>query len=114
MNQSTKNNIIVYTMGITIFLVCLFLWMFCATAQAQEVVRQGNTFVAQRDTTKKNVKESAIETDYLYVDTDGKCYTVYLSKNGKAFIKKTSKKSGRTYRKYLPKISKIIQDEKGN
>lgn len=77
---------------------------------AQNVKRQGNTFIEQKnDTTKK--KCQVYETDYLYVEPDGKAYNIFLSSSRKAFIEKTSKKSGRKYRKYLPEVTKMIQNE---
>lgn len=96
--------------ALVIFIMCyitLFLAATCQSVRAQNVVKKGKTFVeVKSDTTKK---ESAKETDYLFVDkSDGKVYNVFVSKNGKAFIKKTSKKSERKYRRYLPEITKLL------
>ena len=81
-------------------------------AHAQNVKRQGNTFIEQVDTTQtKTLKGKVYETDYLYVERDGKAYNIFLSSNGNAFINKISKQSGRKYRKYLPEVTKMIREK---
>lgn len=77
--------------------------------KAQNVVREGNMFIAQPDTTYRG--PDAMPTNFTYKDSTG-VYPVYLSKNGKAFIKKVSKRTGRVYPKYLPKITALINKEK--
>ena len=84
----------------------------CMKAHAQNVKRQGNTFIEQVDTTQtKTLKGKVYETDYLYVERDGKAYNIFLSSNGNAFINKISKQSGRKYRKYLPEVTKMIREK---
>lgn len=60
----------------------------------------GKSIVANKSN-KASGKSGAIKTDYTYQDVDGKTYDVYLSKNGRAFIKRVSQKSGKEYNKYL-------------
>lgn len=74
------------------------------------VTREGKTFIAQGAKTKgENAK-----TEYSYTDTDGKTYEIYLSKNGRAYIKRVSAKTGNTYNKYLPEeVSRQICKEIG-
>ena len=72
---------------------------------AQNVTRQGNTFIEQKDTTFVN---RGTKTQYTYKAKDGKDYPIYLSKKGKAFIVKTSKKSGKQYPQYLPEVTKQL------
>lgn len=72
---------------------------------AQEYKREGNTFIVVKST-KKN-KSSSKETEFTVKDTDGKTYKVYVSKHGKTYINKVSKKTGKTYRKYIPLEDKI-------
>lgn len=72
------------------------------TADAQNVTRNGNTFTLVGHENGQDTK-----TEYLFkhgVETD----TVYLSSTGKAFVWKTSKKSGKRYKKYVPEIGKQI------
>ena len=100
---STKNRIFAF---IVLLLGFLALSM---GIKAQNVVRKGNMFIAQEDTTYHG--PDAMPTTYTYKDSTG-VYPVYISKNGKAFIKKVSKKTGRVYPKYLPKVTEQINKEK--
>lgn len=71
----------------------------------QDVVRKDNKFQVVTDsiTTKK--------TDFIYIDKKYVEYPIYISKNGRAFIIKTSK-NGNNYNYYLgEKISKEICKE---
>ena len=79
-------------------------------ANAQSVQREGNTFT-QVSTRKSSDKDNGTPTKYQYVDSKGKVYTVMLSSTGKAFIWKTSQKTGKTYKQYLPEIGKQINPE---
>ena len=72
---------------------------------AQNVVKQGNTFTAVFNK-KAAAKDSA--TAYQYVDSKGEVYKVMLSSTGKAFIWKTSQKTGKAYKQYLPEVGKQI------
>ena len=76
--------------------------------RAQSVIREGKTFT-QVTNNKQTGKETP--TDYKYVDSKGQTYTVMLSSTGKAFIWKTSKKTGKAYKQYLPEIGKQINPE---
>lgn len=105
--KTAKENLKNICYALVIFVLIYFVLFVCATAQGQNVVRNGKTFVEKTDTTKA-VKQTAKETDYLYVDRNGNAYPIYLSSNGKAFIVKVSKKSGKKYRKYLPEVSKEL------
>lgn len=93
---------------VTILLIMAIVWLLVTAAEAQNVRKQGNTFIEQCDSTKKS---TVYETDYVYVDKDGKAYPIYLSKTGSAFIMKVSKKSGKKYRKYLPDVTNMIHNE---
>lgn len=107
-NDNVKN----FCLGIGIFIL-MYLLFFCSAVFGQtKIKRQGNTFIEQADTTKTKMKGQVYETDMLYVEKDGTAYPIFLSSNGNAFINKVSKKSGRKYRKYLPKVTKEIQNER--
>ena len=69
---------------------------------AQNVQRQGNVFVEQSDTIKE------VKTEYTYKAKDGKTYPIFLSKNGKYYIKRVSKKSGKMYKTYLPEVTEQL------
>ena len=74
-----------------------------------EIKREGTTFVeVQSD--KVSLK-NCTKTNYTYKTKDGKEYPIYLSKNGKAFIVRVSKKTGREYKQYLPQITEQINNK---
>lgn len=74
---------------------------------AQDVKREGNTFV-QVQSDKVSLK-NVTKTQYFYKDKSGKEYPIYLTKNGKAFIVRVSKKSGKEYRQYLPQVTEQLK-----
>ena len=71
-----------------------------------EIKREGTTFV-QVKSDKVTLKNDT-KTQYTYKASDGKVYPIYLSKNGKAFIVRVSKKTGREYKQYLPEVTAQI------
>lgn len=89
-------------------LAVLVLWFLALSlsTKAQNVIRKGNTFV---DTRVPSQKGEAKKTGYTYTDPKGVVDTIYISKSGKAFVWKTSKKTGKKYRKYLPEITKQLK-----
>lgn len=81
----------------TWFVISLFM-MLAIPVFAQDYIKQNETtFVA-----KQKSKSAPTPTEYTWVDSDGKSYPIYLSAKS-AFIIRKSKKSGKEYRKYLPK-----------
>jgi hypothetical protein len=84
---------------LTAMTILLLLLLYQPTTRAQNVIRQGNTFVE----ISKTKKDSAQRTIYTYKDRHGKLYPIYLSAKGKAFIIRTSK-NGKEYRQYLKDI----------
>ena len=85
-------------------MLCLIL-LGGITANAQDVVRNGNTFT---EVSKKKQKEAFMTTPYTYVASDGKKYPIYVSGNGKYFIIRKSAKTGKEYRQYLPEVTKQL------
>lgn len=77
--------------------IMLFLCAFTVVS-AQSYVQNGTTFIENKTNSTKN---TSIETKYTWQDKEGKSYKIYLSKNGRAFVKVTSKKTGNSYNKYL-------------
>lgn len=84
--------------------------MMAGTIFPKEVKREGTTFV-EVASTKVNLG-NATKTKYTYKAKDGKEYPIYLSKNGKAFIVRVSKKSGKEYRQYLPEVTEQLTKQK--
>ena len=75
-----------------------------------QVIQKGNTFIETKSDSAS--RGGATKTQYLYTDSKGQTDTVYLSKNGSAFIWKVSKKTGKRYRKYLPEVTKKLGTKK--
>ena len=83
-----------------IITIMVALCALTASAQSDKSYQQkGTTFV--QVSTKSSRGSSAIKTKYTWQDSKGNIYPIYLSKNGKAFVKKTSKKTGKEYNQYL-------------
>ena len=78
------------------------------TAQAQNCVQKGKIF-EQVDTKSSKGKDMGTKTAYTYKAKDGKEYPIYVSKSGKAFIWRVSKKTGKQYKQYLPEVTKKLQ-----
>lgn len=79
------------------FTVVLFFILSSPSTQAQSVKKdaQGN-YIAMR-----TLKDTTLKaTGHTYTDTKGKVYPVYISKNGKLFVIRTSSK-GNLYKQYL-------------
>lgn len=80
-----------------------------ATMLNAQVNKVGNVYSAPTKT-----EQTSQKTEFQYKDTDGKTYPIYLSKNGRAYIIRTSQKSGNEYRKYLgEEISRDICKQLG-
>lgn len=65
------------------------------TIQAQTIDENGNYHLK----TKRG--SEAKKTGKFAIDSNGIKHDVYISKNGKLFIKMVSKKTGKEYNKYL-------------
>lgn len=89
---------------LAIIVLLLGFFVLSQHLQAQNVVRQGKVFV-QSQTSGDSTK-----TDYEYQDKDGNKYVIYLSSKGKAYVWMKSKKTGKMYKRYLPKITQMLQE----
>jgi len=95
-----KHRIILYAL----FIGCMMSWFMLSRAKAQNVVRHGTVFVQQISS------KDSVDTGYEYQDKDLVKHKVYLSPKGKAYIYVYSKKTGKGYRRYLPKVTKMLKD----
>ncbi len=79
--------------------------------QAQEVVRQGNTFIATKTT---HVTDTTI-TQFKYQDSRGIEYPIIINNNtGRCYIYKTSAKTGKLYKSYMTEqVSREVCRELG-
>ena len=87
-----------------------------ATAQAQDNKKtftvEGNTYHAVK-AQRTSGKQDTTVTTYTY-EVKGTEYPIVLSKNGSAFVGRTSKKTGKYYRQYLgEEISRDICQKLG-
>jgi len=73
-------------------------FLFVLAGRAQNVARKGNTFIERADSVTK----------YYYQKGDS-IWNIRLSSNGKAYIIRYSKRTGKPYRQYLPSITKAIK-----
>lgn len=67
----------------------------CNYCNAQNVVRNGNTF-----TTVSTKTSSETKTKFTWKDSKGVEYPIYVGKSGACYIKKVSK-AGKEYKQYL-------------
>lgn len=81
-------------------IVTLLVTLIMGATGYSEVVRNGNVITITKTTTLVNEKES---TGLYYQDKQGNQYLIYKSKNGKFYVIKTSKKTNKEYKYYLPK-----------
>lgn len=82
----------------------------CRAQDRGRIIREGNNFKAIKAT--RTAGKDSTATPYTYTDSKGQIYKVYLSKSGKAFIPKTSAKTGKYYRQYKPEITTAINESK--
>ena len=82
--------------------ITLIIAIFCTftTVFAQNYTQKGTTFI-ENTSNSTSKRGKAIETKYTWQDKEGKSHKIYLSKNGRAFVKVTSKKTGNEYNKHL-------------
>lgn len=69
-----------------------------SSTYAQSVKREGTTFVVS----SSRSKSEPIKTKYTWKVGDVE-YPIYISASGSCYIIKTSKKTGKEYKQYLPK-----------
>lgn len=79
-----------------IILTAIFLILTLTSLKAQNYKIQGNEIVK----TSQPIKEGAKLTNLTH-EVKGVKYPVYISKNGKYFIKRISQKSRKEYNQYL-------------
>ena len=82
--------------------ITLIIAIFCTftTVSAQNYTQKGTTFI-ENTSNSTSKRGKSIETKYTWQDKEGKSHKIYLSKNGRTFVKVTSKKTGNEYNKYL-------------
>lgn len=87
-------------------ILCMLLALFSINIHA-EVKREGNTFKVEQTS-----KASDTQTKYTWEDKEGNKYPIFITKKGACYVLRTSKKTGKEYKYYLPKdIQETIKKE---
>lgn len=91
-------------------LVACFTFM-CSGVYAQNYVRNGKEYSSVQTKSEKNEDEN---TGYVWKDKSGQTYEIYITKRNACYIWRTSKKTGKQYKYYLPKeVCKDIVQQLG-
>ena len=91
-----------YLLSVLLF-VCAF-----SHIKAQDYKQEGTTFI--QTTNRSSAK--ATKTGYTW-EKNGVKYPIYISSKGKAYIIRTSKKTGKEYKQYLPDtVAETIKKKK--
>ena len=84
-------------MGYLIAIVLMFLLggLVCSA----KIIQENKKFSLENTKGKSEI----IQTDYTWETRDGKEYNIFITGNGKFYINKISKNTGKEYKYYLPK-----------
>lgn len=93
---------------IGVITIILALFAGCNSAKAQDVKREGNTFIVSSNSGVNTSKDVA--TNYSWKDKNDNEYPIYLHKNIKgekagkwvAYVIRQSKKTGKEYKYFIP------------
>ena len=75
------------------------LLIFACNIQAQNYVRSGNTFTVKASAGR--AKAEPTKTKYVWTDSKGNTYPIYMGKTGSCFVIRKSAKTGKEYKSYL-------------
>lgn len=81
-------------------IITLLVALIVSVAGYADVVRNGNVITVTKTTTYVNEKQSI---GIYYQDAKGYQYPIYKSNKGKFYVIRTSWKTGKEYKYYLPK-----------
>ena len=71
-------------------------------ACGQNYTKNGKEFSSVRKERTSSVSEGK-KTDYTWKTSNGKVYDIYISERGACYILVVSSKTGKQYKRYLPK-----------
>lgn len=92
------------------YIIALLVALSMSVASYADVVRNGDTFKVEKTT---SVNQST-QTKYTWEDKEGNKYPIFITKKGACYVLRTSKKTGKEYKYYLPKyIQSQIKQEMG-
>lgn len=110
MRANTTNSSNFWKFSGIVILIALCMFVHCTNMNAQAYVKKDASTYVQ--TSKSN--QQPIMTNKYWVDSNGNKYVIFLTAKS-AYIVKTSKKTGKEYKQYLPKeISNEIRKEYEN
>lgn len=78
----------------------VILFLASTVVFSQEYKREGKQFAS---ISQPKEKSENVVTGYTWKESNGSVHDIYITKNNACYIKKVSKKTGKEYRKYLPK-----------
>lgn len=86
-----------------IFVLLSTLMMCCFTVSAQSVHKEQINGITVLSVEKANNTDNHLKTSFQYKDSGGVLYNIWVNKNnGRCYIYKISKKTGKQYKYYLP------------
>lgn len=92
--------------SLVVILITITLVFVASMVMGQTVTLRGTQFSVESNSKRAAAFDSI--TVYTYRDTNDSVYAVHLSRNLKAFIVRYSERTGKPYRKYLPKITEQL------
>lgn len=102
-NQTKMKKIIILVAGFV---------LACSVASAQNYVKEGNEYSAVHTST--SIASEDVNTGFIWKDKAGNKYEIYITKRNACYIWRTSKKTGKQYKYYLPKdVAKDIASQLG-
>lgn len=84
-----------------IMLLSVVLGASADNKKSVEYTQNGTEFVETPKSNKGGAKET--KTGCTWTDSKGVKYDIYMSSKGRCYVYKTSKKTGKQYKYYLPK-----------
>lgn len=91
------------------YIISLLIMLTLSMSSFAEIKREGNNFKVEQTS-----KASDTQTKYTWEDKEGNKYPIFITKKGACYVLRTSKKTGKEYKYYLPKnIQETIKKELG-
>lgn len=89
-------------------LITLLVVLLMSATSYADVVRNGDNFKVEKTASVNQ----GTKTKYTWEDKKGNKYPIFVTKKGACYVLRTSKKTGKEYKYYLPKdIQETIKKE---
>ena len=90
------------------YIITLLIALSMSITSYADIVRDGDTFKVEKTV---SVNQDT-KTKFTWEDKEGNKYPIYITKKGACYIIRTSKKTGKEYKQYLPKnVQEQIKEE---